>query len=72
MMIEDRLQMFNISYDLVSTAREESGMYNEDKADAWEQDQVKLWESAKNMIDKVVFVPFNGVKKSPVALVMTV
>ena len=70
--IEDRLQVFNMSCDLVSTAREESGMYNEDEADAWEQDQVKLWESAQDIIDKAVFVPFNGVKKSPAALVTAV
>lgn len=71
-MIEDRLQVFNASCDLVSTAREESEMYNEVEADAWEQDQVKLWESAKDVIEKAVFGPFNGVIKSPAALVTAV
>ena len=71
--IEDRLQVFNSSCDLVSVGREEGGMYNDIEAEAWEKSQGELWKAAQDTVLKAVFQDsFTGVDNSPAALVTTV
>lgn len=61
------------SWHLLRDAMQESRMYNDVEANIWEGEQVKLWDSAQEMIFKAVFLDsFTSIQNCLALLVSTI